>query len=109
MLWLVFTTGACNLRCTYCGGSFEPPHVVPWRVTYDINKLRHLVENDKDATVIFYGGEPLLNPGFIMRVMDNVKARRFGIQQMVPSLIYCPGIIGVGWMSFYYQLMAGRM
>ncbi len=79
MLWLVFTTGACNLRCTYCGGSFEP-HVVPWRTTYNINKLRQLLEGDRDAAVIFYGGEPLLNPGFIMRIMDNIKAKRFGIQ-----------------------------
>ncbi len=33
-----------------------------------------------DATVIFYGGEPLLNPRFIMWAMDNIRARRFGIQ-----------------------------
>ena len=79
MLWLVFTTGACNLRCAYCGGSFEP-HVVPWRVNYDVSKLKQLIERDGDATVIFYGGEPLLNPRFIMWVMDNIRARRFGIQ-----------------------------
>ncbi|ADY00355.1 Radical SAM domain protein [Vulcanisaeta moutnovskia 768-28] len=79
MLWLLFTTGACNLRCSYCGGSFEP-HVVPWRITYENNKLKQLIERDEDATVIFYGGEPLLNPGFIIWTMNNVKARRFGIQ-----------------------------
>ena len=79
MLWLVFTTGACNLRCDYCGGSF-PPHVVPWRPTYDVSLLKRAVEADPDATVIFYGGEPLLNPRFVMQVMDSVKARRFGVQ-----------------------------
>ncbi len=79
MLWLLFTTGACNLRCSYCGGSFEP-HVVPWRINYDTNRLKQLIEEDKDAVIIFYGGEPLLNPRFIMWVMDNIRARRFGIQ-----------------------------
>ncbi|GAB6946339.1 radical SAM/SPASM domain-containing protein [Vulcanisaeta sp. JCM 16161] len=79
MLWLLFTTGACNLKCSYCGGSFEP-RVVPWRVTYNADKLKRLIEGDADATVIFYGGEPLLNPRFIMWVMDNIRARRFGIQ-----------------------------
>jgi len=79
VLWLLFTTGACNLRCTYCGGSFEPK-IVPWRVNYDLGLLKRLIEADDEAVVIFYGGEPLLNPGFIMRVMDNVRARRFGVQ-----------------------------
>ncbi|MGC9071277.1 MAG: TIGR04084 family radical SAM/SPASM domain-containing protein [Acidilobus sp.] len=79
MLWLVFTTGACNLRCDYCGGSF-PPRVVPHRITYDPQRLKALVESDPEATVIFYGGEPLMNPSFIMWVMDNVRVRRFGIQ-----------------------------
>ena len=79
MLWLVFTTGACNLRCDYCGGSFEPS-AVPHRVTYDPWKLKSLIESDPSPTVIFYGGEPLLNPRFIAWVMDNVRARRFGVQ-----------------------------
>ena len=79
MLWLVFTTGACNLRCSYCGGSFNP-RVVPWRISYDASRLKKLIEGDGEAVVIFYGGEPLLNPRFIMWMMDNVKASRWGIQ-----------------------------
>ncbi|AMD30655.1 MAG: TIGR04084 family radical SAM/SPASM domain-containing protein [Acidilobus sp.] len=79
MLWLVFTTGACNLRCDYCGGSF-PEKVVPYTVKYDPLKLKKVVEADRDATVIFYGGEPLINPRFVEWVMDNVRARRYGVQ-----------------------------
>jgi putative peptide-modifying radical SAM enzyme len=79
LLWLVFTTGACNLRCDYCGGSF-PDRLVPHRVRYDPARLKALVESDPEATVIFYGGEPLLNPRFIEWVIDNVRARRFGVQ-----------------------------
>ncbi|QXJ28153.1 putative 4Fe-4S radical SAM protein [Saccharolobus shibatae B12] len=79
MLWLVMTTGKCNLKCDYCGGSF-PANVVPYGVKYDINLLKRLVENDMESTIIFYGGEPLLNYKFIMTVLDNVRAKRYGIQ-----------------------------
>ena len=79
MLWLVLTTGKCNLACRYCGGSF-PQKYSPWDVKYSIDDLIRLVSSDPDPTVIFYGGEPLLNPKFIMEVMDRVPAKRFGIQ-----------------------------
>ena len=79
MLWILLTTGKCNLKCDYCGGSF-PAKYVPYAVMYDVKKLKALIEADPKATVIFYGGEPLANPKFIMEVMDNVRARRFGIQ-----------------------------
>ncbi len=107
MLWLLFTTGACNLKCTYCGGSLDP-RIVPWRVTYDIGLLKRLIEADDEAVVIFYGGEPLLNPGFIMKVMDNIRAKRFGIQTNGILVNLYLGITGGGWMWCYYPLMAGK-
>ncbi|MEM0131837.1 MAG: putative peptide-modifying radical SAM/SPASM domain-containing protein, partial [Saccharolobus sp.] len=39
MLWILMTTGKCNLRCNYCGGSF-PRNVVPYEIKYDIYKLK---------------------------------------------------------------------
>jgi len=60
MLWLVFTTGKCNLKCTYCGGSFERD-VVPYEVKYDQERLKRLIESDPQSTVVFYGGEPLIH------------------------------------------------
>ncbi|BCS92722.1 MAG: radical SAM/SPASM domain-containing protein [Metallosphaera javensis (ex Sakai et al. 2022)] len=79
VLWLIFTSGKCNLTCDYCGGSFEK-EVVPWKVKYNVEKLRELISRDPDPTVIFYGGEPLSNPRFIAQFMDTVKASRYGIQ-----------------------------
>ncbi|MBW9140844.1 MAG: radical SAM/SPASM domain-containing protein [Candidatus Aramenus sp.] len=79
MLWLVMTTGKCNLVCDYCGGSF-PKDVVPWKIGYSIEKLKKLIESDPEATVVFYGGEPLNNPKFIMDFIDRVRAKRIGIQ-----------------------------
>ncbi|AEA12822.1 Radical SAM domain protein [Thermoproteus uzoniensis 768-20] len=47
---------------------------------YDLEDLRALLRRDPEPVVFFYGGEPLLNPAYIMKVMDSVKAKRFGIQ-----------------------------
>ncbi|MFP3227763.1 MAG: TIGR04084 family radical SAM/SPASM domain-containing protein [Caldisphaera sp.] len=79
MLWIVITTGECNLKCDYCGGSF-PKEIVPWKVNYDVENLKKLIEKDKYPTVIFYGGEPLLNYKFIEKVIDSLGNARFGIQ-----------------------------
>jgi putative peptide-modifying radical SAM enzyme len=79
MLWLVFTTGKCNLKCTYCGGSFERD-VVPYEVKYDQERLKRLIESDPQSTVVFYGGEPLANWRFVAKFVERVKARRYGVQ-----------------------------
>lgn len=74
LLYILLTTGQCNLKCKYCGGSF-PPNVVPWKVTYSVKDLEKFIENDPDPIIAFYGGEPLLNPSFIMEVMDRISAK----------------------------------
>ncbi|RLG90046.1 MAG: putative peptide-modifying radical SAM/SPASM domain-containing protein, partial [Candidatus Hecatellales archaeon] len=80
MLYFVFTTGACNLNCRYCGGSF-PERLVPWTVRYRLSELSKFLEGDKGEIIVaFYGGEPLLNPKFIKEVMEKVSADRFVIQ-----------------------------
>ncbi|RDD52888.1 MAG: TIGR04084 family radical SAM/SPASM domain-containing protein [Candidatus Korarchaeota archaeon NZ13-K] len=72
---MITTTGKCNMRCGYCGGSFDPK-LVPFREMYSVDDLvEFIVERNSD--VAFYGGEPLLNPKLIMRVMDSLKARRW--------------------------------
>ncbi len=74
VLHFVLTTGKCNLRCNYCGGSF-PEHAVPFEITYDLAQLERFIEADPAPIVAFYGGEPLLNPKAIARIMDTVKAK----------------------------------
>lgn len=79
MLYIVFTTGKCNLKCEYCGGSF-PSSVVPWNVKYDIEELKRFLDSDPDPIICFYGGEPLLNVKFIRKVMDKISECKFVIQ-----------------------------
>lgn len=72
MLYFLLTTGRCNLKCSYCGGSF-PEDVVPWKELYSLEDLEKFIE--PESTIAFYGGEPLLNPGLIKKVMDRIEAR----------------------------------
>ena len=79
MLYIVFTTGQCNLRCIYCSGSF-PSNIVPWKVKYSIRDLIRFIEDDPDPIIAFYGGEPLLNHAFIEEVMDSIDWAKYVIQ-----------------------------
>lgn len=79
MLYILFTTGKCNLKCKYCGGSFKE-NEVPYEVKYTIGDLVELMKEDRDPIIAFYGGEPLLNAKFIMKVMDRIKGGKFVIQ-----------------------------
>ncbi len=88
MLYLVFTTGRCNLSCKYCGGSF-PRDLVPWEVKYDIKELKSFLEEDPEPSIAFYGGEPLLNARFIVKVLQEIEAKHFIMQTnglLVPKL-----------------------
>lgn len=72
MLYFLLVTGRCNLKCSYCGGSF-PESLVPWKERFSLEDLESFVE--PGSTIAFYGGEPLLNPDLIKRVMDRIEAR----------------------------------
>ena len=78
MLYIIHTTGQCNLKCKYCGGSF-PKQMVPWKIKYNIDSIKEIAKDEK-IDICFYGGEPLLNVDFIKEVVDSVPARRFAIQ-----------------------------
>ena len=44
----------------------------PVDFSVDIDKLKRFISNDKDAVIIFYGGEPLLQIDKIKEIMDNI-------------------------------------
>ena len=77
MLFIVYTTGRCDLKCSYCGGSFDP-EIVPWEVKYSLNDLDDLIR--EEDVVAFYGGEPLLNQDFIRDFMDIFTVDKWVIQ-----------------------------
>ena len=79
VLYIVFTTGRCNLKCEYCGGSF-PESLVPYEVKYGVDDLKRFISDDPAPTICFYGGEPLLNRNFIRNIMDEIPRARFVVQ-----------------------------
>lgn len=79
MLYIITTTGKCNLKCKYCGGSFSEG-LVPYSIKYEIKDLVSKINSDKDATVVYYGGEPLLNWKFIREMNEKLNVKRIGIQ-----------------------------
>ncbi len=76
MILIVTTTGRCNLKCLYCGGSFDPK-LVPWSEEYKLEDLVDLIVRT-GCDVAFYGGEPLLNSKLIIDVIDSLKSREWG-------------------------------
>ncbi|MBT4870478.1 MAG: TIGR04084 family radical SAM/SPASM domain-containing protein [Candidatus Diapherotrites archaeon] len=91
MIYHVVTHPDCNLCCEYCGGkSFDEPESeikftsTPPNPTYSANDLAKFLakDNDKPVSIIFYGGEPLLNIPFIKEIMDSKE-----IEQVVDNFL----------------------
>jgi len=85
MIYHIVTHPDCNLCCEYCcGKSFDEPESnikfvsTPHSPTYKISDLCAFLKKDKDkpVSIIFYGGEPLLNIPFIKKVMDSKQINK---------------------------------
>jgi len=59
---------------------FDVDYDVPAETNYDINQLTRFIEKDKNAVLIFYGGEPMLCIDKMKQIMDKVPAKQFNIQ-----------------------------
>lgn len=77
MLFILYTTGRCNLGCRYCGGSFNS-QIVPWNIKYPLKLLEELFR--EGDSIAFYGGEPLLNIEFMREVVETFDAEHYIIQ-----------------------------
>jgi len=70
-------TAECHLNCSYCGGSLA---TIPRDITYDFDQLNEYVAQDSNAVVVFYGGEPLLRPHLIKRLLQYLPTNHFVLQ-----------------------------
>jgi len=98
----VILTDHCNLSCTYCRGKpfagEEPgdpgPEIdgdLPLELAYDPEILYRFLEQDPDASLIFYGGEPLLRPDLVTEMVEHAPAKRFLVQTNGLLLDRLPG------------------
>jgi len=83
-------TDACNLNCTYCGygtlyGDYDPREnkYLSWETAKTL--LDHVValwksdkypSSNKEVSIGFYGGEPLLNISLIKRIISYLEDLR---------------------------------
>ncbi len=79
MLYILFLTGVCNLRCRYCGGTI-PSYVMPHEVQYSIDELKEFISKDDNPSIAFYGGEPLLRIELMEEIMDEIRAEHYILQ-----------------------------
>ena len=102
MFYHVILTDHCNLSCTYCRGrAFAPstpgepgPDIdrdLPVELSYEPDLLYRFLEKDPEASVIFYGGEPLLRPDLVCELVEHAPAKRFLVQTNGLALDTIPG------------------
>ena len=71
MNFYVTLTTKCNLQCAYCYGKscndfgsdfgdLEIDYSLPTSINYEFSDLADFLRRDSKPTIIFYGGEPLL-------------------------------------------------
>jgi len=91
MHFYVTLTNNCNLKCRYCYGKscedfgsdfhgLAVDYSLPSSIAYDTEVLLAFLQKDRDPTLVFYGGEPLLRMDKLREIMDEVKTGKFMIQ-----------------------------
>jgi uncharacterized protein len=85
MIYHIVTHPDCNLCCEYCAGkSFDEPEndikftSTPSSPVYNAKELAKFLEKDADkpVSIIFYGGEPLMNIPFIEEIMNSCEIEK---------------------------------
>jgi len=89
MIYFLFASSACNLSCTYCGGTPEDL-CMPVKPTYALPELLEFLKQDPSPIVVFYGGEPLTNLPYVERVIDALPQATFVLQSNVTLLHALP-------------------
>jgi len=85
MHYHLILTNLCNSQCKYCyeksfkefdnglDKKFKFDFSEPDRTAINIAKLKDFLAKDKDAVLVFYGGEPLLEAELIKKIVDEIK------------------------------------
>ena len=93
MYFHLILTDNCNLCCSYCRAKVfdnleksegERALIIdeslPVELDFDLKMLYDFLKKDPSPTLTFYGGEPLLRPDLIGRIVREAPVRRFMIQ-----------------------------
>jgi len=89
--YYVTLTTECNLQCLYCYGkscedfgsdfnNLTIDYSLPSSVAYDTHSLLAFLKDDLNSTIIFYGGEPLVERDKLEEIIDALPTGRFVLQ-----------------------------
>jgi len=84
MHYHILLTQDCNSECRYCytksmdeenelNKKFKFDFNCPSKFFADVGKLKSFLDNDKEAVLVFYGGEPLLEIDKIKEIIDKIN------------------------------------
>ncbi len=85
MHYHILLTENCNSECKYCyeksmkefdnglDKRFKFDFSGPENSEVDVEKLKEFLEKDKEAVLVFYGGEPLLQIEKIKEIIDKIN------------------------------------
>jgi uncharacterized protein len=102
MHYHIILTERCNLRCKYCyeksmqefdnglQDKFTFDHSEPCISQVKIEELKSFIEKDPNPTIIFYGGEPLLQIEKIKQIIDALPNVPFRMQTNAQLLHLLP-------------------
>ncbi len=79
----VLTTLKCNLRCTYCSLGVGEVLGSQSKARYTAEQLGDFIDHQlagKEVYFTLYGGEPTLNVGFAVELMERFPNCRFNLQ-----------------------------
>lgn len=97
----VYISSVCNMHCSYCqnsGGTFGGSEKIMSRDT--AGKLipffeRHLREaNRKSIGINLFGGEPMLNPGAVLEILDALASWKGDKTKIFNAILHTNGTIG---------------
>lgn len=78
-LMYLILTDSCNFRCPYCFIENNYPDKRRSMMSWDVAKkaIDHYFENVKtnDKKIIFYGGEPTLNEGVLIKAIQYIRSK----------------------------------
>lgn len=69
----IIPTNSCNLRCIYCFQNKSGKHMSIEESNILLKYINKNINNYSGIIVSWFGGEPLLNPQFIINFMDEIK------------------------------------
>lgn len=80
MEYYIYVTNECNLNCSYCSVMFEHKKAnIPSKINYSLKDLKafvdgyqnSIIDNDKNAIIYFFGGEPTLSYDTISKIINE--------------------------------------